>query len=260
MKHFLLITEGAHDLAALSRILKALGISNEIKKKSNLSSVWHKLIPTKFPFTEDCLDRITPVPSFYENEEYSIAIKVAGSDTRIFPVLDEVLDAMALEELNAINGIILFCDADDKKCKDQVSRIFKQTEQNNSLSIDINSFLTENVVIIKGRSIKTCIYTFPNNADCGTLEKVLLEGASIVYKDLYELSSKYVLDVGQTYKKKWGRSCENKVLVGCIANVLKPGKANQVSINDNDWICQETIDSSVNIKILFEFVKNFIEN
>lgn len=37
---------------------------------------------------------------------------------------------------------------------------------------------------------------------------------------------------------------KNKAIVGCITNVMKPGKANQVSIADNDWVSERTIEES----------------
>ena len=32
--------------------------------------------------------------------------------------------------------------------------------------------------------------------------------------------------------------------MGCITNVMKPGKANQVSIADNEWVSERTIEES----------------
>ncbi|MCP4671558.1 MAG: hypothetical protein GY857_09650 [Desulfobacula sp.] len=40
------------------------------------------------------------------------------------------------------------------------------------------------------------------------------------------------------FKKPSGK---NKATIGCIGNILRPGKAIQVSIQDNDWISNETL-------------------
>ena len=40
------------------------------------------------------------------------------------------------------------------------------------------------------------------------------------------------------FEKPAGRK---KVSVGCIANVLRPGKSVQVSIQDNRWVTSETV-------------------
>lgn len=47
----------------------------------------------------------------------------------------------------------------------------------------------------------------------------------------------------------------NKAKVGCIANVMKPGKANQVSIADNDWVSEKTLKSSQMLGRLNEEIK-----
>ena len=46
--------------------------------------------------------------------------------------------------------------------------------------------------------------------------------------------------------------------MGCMTNVLKPGKANQISIYDDKWVSEETITGSENIKKLYDFINEFI--
>ncbi len=43
-----------------------------------------------------------------------------------------------------------------------------------------------------------------------------------------------------------------------MTNVLKPGKANQVSISDDKWVSEATITGSNDIKKLYDFINEFI--
>lgn len=99
---------------------------------------------------------------------------------------------------------------------------------------------------------------FPDNSRQGTLETVLLECAEISYPTLLTGANAYVDGVDLSFKSAWGVSDKNKVVVGCIANVLRPGKANQVSIQDNDWICSSTLTLK-SVDSLNTFVKNLLD-
>lgn len=98
MKYFLIIVEGAHDIATVERILRMQGIDKCIKHKSDLPDVWKRMIPERFPFQADLLDRITPLPSFWQNESVSVAIKNAGSDVRLISCLKEICQSMKISE------------------------------------------------------------------------------------------------------------------------------------------------------------------
>lgn len=259
MKHYFFVVEGAHDLAAISRVLKLLGINEEVKTKDKLSKTWESLIPNKFPFNFDILDRITPIPSFFQNKDYSVAIKVAGSDNRLLPTLDETLSILPFEDISKLDGILLFCDADNKNPQEKINAIAKHAKSISELTFDIDSFMNMGVIKTKVKDIKSDYYVFPDNTSAGTLESLLIEGANIVYKDLLESSEEYVKSVKECYREKWSITSEKKVLVGCIANVLKPGKANQVSICDNDWISETTVNQCDKVKKIYNFIKEFLD-
>ena len=50
MKYYLIIVEGAHDIAVIERILPLHGIDRSVKHKSELPDVWKRMIPEKYPF------------------------------------------------------------------------------------------------------------------------------------------------------------------------------------------------------------------
>ncbi|RCW53431.1 hypothetical protein [Halanaerobium sp. ST460_2HS_T2] len=91
MRHYYFVVEGAHDVAAIGKLLKKKDLK-ELRDQNLISEVWiNNLIPEKFPFKEDKLDRITPIPSFYQSENVSVAIHVAGGDSKIANTLDLTL-------------------------------------------------------------------------------------------------------------------------------------------------------------------------
>ncbi|EGQ27034.1 hypothetical protein HMPREF9372_0956 [Sporosarcina newyorkensis 2681] len=103
---------------------------------------------------------------------------------------------------------------------------------------------------VKSIPKKFGIFVFPNNEESGTLELLLLEGGELVYADLLVGARSYLEDVSEIHKRNWTVSDADKVLFGVAANVLKPGKANQVSIQDNQWISDQTIESTSQIRLL----------
>ena len=81
--------------------------------------VWRRTIPDRYPFHGDRLERISPIPSFVKNEEISVAIKNAGSDSEIMNVLVQTLKLMDIREVLSLDGIMLVCDADEKNANDK---------------------------------------------------------------------------------------------------------------------------------------------
>jgi hypothetical protein len=256
LRHYYFIVEGPHDVAIIGKILKLIGVK-EMKSLNDISDLWKQLIPNKYPFSNGKLDRVSPIPSFYQNKEISVAIKSAGEESKIISELDLTVSALTREDLKQIEGILVFCDADESTQKEKFNRVMKSIRENEDLSFNESCF--ENKIgMFNGVNIKADIYMFPDNESQGTLEDILLQGANIVYKDLLVAAKNYVSTVGTGYKKNWSVSSEKKVIMGCMTNVLKPGKANQISIYDNKWVSEETITGSEDIKKLYHFISRFI--
>ena len=82
----------------------------------------------------------------------------------------------------------------------------------------------------------------PDNASAGTLETLLLQVAALNYPSLLQSAEAHVANfphAGLTAADQ--RECNknagrNKAVVGTMSAILKPGKAIQVSIEDNRWL------------------------
>ena len=103
------------------------------------------------------------------------------------------------------------------------------------------------------------IFIAPNNADSGTLENILLKCAELNYPDLLNLSETYVSEIDDNQltkgdlkelKKPAGKK---KAIVSIISSILKLGKALQVSIQDNRWVDEKTIQLD-SIKLVKKFL------
>lgn len=257
MRYYLFVVEGPHDIAIIEKNLKLLGVNTAIKQYKDLHSLWKKFIPDKFPFKEDNLDRITPIPSFLENSEVSIAIKSAGGDEELFPTLIEMLEVLDMEELDKIEAVMVVLDADTQVPRVKVESLINKATPSEDIKIRMDNEGRMSIqTIVKDIELQT--YAFPNNDGNGNLENLLIEIAEHAYPDLLTDAVAYVSDVDEKYKKVKNSSGKNKALIGCITNILKPGKANQVSISDNDWISDLTINECKNVEKLHLQIKSFL--
>lgn len=237
-KYYYLIVEGVHDSAALGRFLKEENITI-LKNIEQVDPFWERLIPRSFPFNGDLLKRM-PVPTFFGNDHYSIAIQGAGGDSGITKAFDSLLNL----DYEQLTGIAIFCDADVKSAQETFKRLIETLET--KVDEEYHSIFRDAIFgEITRQKPFFGVYVFPDNNHTGTLENLLLEGGDIVYPDLMEGALLYVDNIPSVYSKKnWSISSKQKVLFGVMANALRPGKANQVSIQDNKWISQETATSA----------------
>ena len=90
------------------------------------------------------------------------------------------------------------------------------------------------------KKIPLYTFIFPDNSNKGNLENLLLESAAVEYPELLNLATSYVDNASAFCRELKKEPKAKKAKVGCIANAMKPGKANQVSIAD-DWVSERTL-------------------
>ncbi|MGZ4031906.1 MAG: DUF3226 domain-containing protein [Tumebacillaceae bacterium] len=254
MKYAYLLVEGPHDVEVIGRILKTFE-ANRIKDEEDLDPFWSALVPRTFPINGDLVGRV-PLPTFFESDSISIAVQNVGGDSKFVKTLTPIGE-LGLLDTDLLSAFALFFDADEKNAKERCSEI---TSQLIEAGIPFFSSLLQGLDvpgIIEKDVVKVGAYVFPDNDAKGTVEHLLLQCAGETYGDLLGIARDYVGGVEDAYRKKWGQSGELKVLVGCIANVLRPGKANQVSIQDNKWICPETMHLE-SVSKLYSFLEDLL--
>jgi hypothetical protein len=229
-----LVVEGPHDVSIIGRILKLYDIQI-VTQIEDLDNFWieKRMIPRDFPIEGNLLRRV-PVPTFFQSETISVAVQSAGGDSKILNTLKLTLANIDYEDLHSF---AIFLDADTRYASE---RLFSYRTELSDVPL-LQEVRTPGEIIFK-EGIRAGVFVFPNNESQGTLENILLECANVVYPTLLMAANEYVSGVSEEFSNNWGISDKNKIVVGCIANVLKPGKANQVSLQDNKWISGPTLD------------------
>lgn len=241
MRNYLIIVEGAHDIAVLEKLLHLNGVKQSVRRQEDLPAMWNRTIPEKFPFHENRLERITPVPTFVKNEDITVAIKNANSDTEIITVLQQLIDIMSPAEKNQLDGVMLLFDADKKTATEKRKKVLKDYREKGDFKLE---YRQDSIILDVGiKKLPVSIFVFPDNEGEGSLEHLLLETAETAYPDLLSLAEDYVRKAKEFEITLDKEQNANKAIVGCIANAMKPGKANQVSIHDNDWISEQTLEA-----------------
>jgi hypothetical protein len=239
MKYGYIIVEGYHDAEVIGHILRRENLIS-ITKLEELDQYWKFLVPRNFPIDGDLMKRV-PVPLFFQNNEYSIAVQIAGGDLKeIRKRLKATLENRDTL-LEDVVGIGITVDADYGN--DGAIGKFNQLKK------ELNSLikLPENPGQVLKAKPKTGVFIFPDNRNKGTIENILLKCGQKVYSSILNGATNFVGSVNLKllnkndkldFKKMSGR---DKAKIGCVANILRPGRAVQVSIHDNDWISDPTI-------------------
>jgi len=253
MEYGYLVVEGHHDIEYIGALLKKNGLSR-IVRIDTLDQYWQQtnIIPRKYPPDGDLMKRV-PSPVFFQNDKYSLAVHSAIGDANIVRTIRGTLLNVETLLIDA-TGIGIIIDADYRK-GGGIGRFSEIKSQIKDL-IPVGNNPGQ---ILSGRP-NSGIFVLPDNNVDGTLETILIKCAQKVYSNLCTGAESYVNGVdsdklvGDDKKYFITPSGKNKAIVGCVGNILRPGKAIQVSIQDNRWICDETVKIP-EIEMLNQFLK-----
>lgn len=255
MRNFMFFVEGVHDASIVGKIL-ILNNFKECRLINELPKIWQDRLPKSYPFEIGRLERFTPIPDYYKNGDIFVVIVASNGEHNIIKEVDLYLSNMNKKELAQINGICMIFDADQVTPNDKIKNMLRIMDKKD-YCFKSDDFI-QGKIRLRGESIRLHYYYFPDNISSGTLEDLLLEGADIVYKDLLNNVDKYINQINDKYKENWSISSENKVKVGCIANVFRPASANQISIMKDKWVSEETIEGSDIINKFYKFILSII--
>jgi hypothetical protein len=243
------IVEGPHDQEFVGRLLKIeLGKMQRIRQEEDLDARWEVLIPRTFPHDGDLLKRM-PIPTFFQNQGWSIAVQNAIGDTGLANTLEE--DFTSLD--NALPEFVgVFLDADTDSPQNRFNALRRELEQRGFAlpTLQAPGQVCMGACYQDQAPMRLGIFVLPDNQATGTLEDILLECAETNYPTLYQAADSYVqsIDLNLSEFRADDRKDFNKptgprkATLSCISNILRPGKAVQVSIQDNRWIDQQTAE------------------
>jgi hypothetical protein len=230
-KYGCLVVEGPHDVEFTYRLLSPFDL-NRIQLIEHLDSRLTPLIPSEFPVKGDLQKRVS-VPLFLQNDTHCIAIHSAIGDSQL---VNTLYDDIELFDENPFSGVGILLDSDKQISPDKRYFCIKTELQKKALVFpDIPGQVSTT-------SPKMGMYVLPDNQNIGTLEDLLLKSAATMYPGLLPVAKNYASQAKvcglqnkelQDFNKPAG---ENKAVIGAMANIFRPGKSVQVSIQDNDWL------------------------
>lgn len=233
-KYGYLVVEGPHDIELVYRLLSPFGFER-VRLESDLDPFWISLIPRSFPHGGDLQKRV-PVPLFLQNQNltHSLAIQSAIGDSRLVPSVQETMTILDRTEFTGV-GVML--DADSN-----IDPVDRFEEIRNELR-DMGYAFPDRAGEVKYETPRLGGFVLPDNQNRGTLEDILIDCASHGYSNLLVSANAHVnaaLNDGsltrddlRDLRKPAG---VKKAIVSSIASVLRPGKAVQVSLQDNGWL------------------------
>jgi hypothetical protein len=226
--------EGPHDIEFVARLLKPKGFAR-VRRLTDLDPYWANLVPRGYPPDDDLLKRV-PVPVFFQTDTHAVAVESAIGISNLVSLVQETLE-LKQGALPGAVGIIL--DADDLQVPQaRFDAIVAGLQATGALAV---AQAPINMAVVTASAPRWGVYVLPDNVTAGTLEDILLECADISYPDLKQHAQAFVAGFDRTkltgsdikdFNKPAG---PNKARVACLSSVLKPGKAIQVSIQDNRW-------------------------
>lgn len=255
LHHGLLIVEGPHDVEFAGRFLARFHGIKRIRYRAQVSPFWTPLIPTGFPAKDDDLLKRVPVPAFFQSAQRSVAIHDAGGLSRVPSDVDT--DLALLLELPAALGIVI--DADTQTASNRYAELCSLLS-----AVRPDLMLPQQPGEVIEDSMRFGAFVLPNNQDSGRLEDVLTECAAIAFPTLLSRSQALVADcradASLSHQFRSHKEPDwQKATTSVIGNVLKPGRAIQTSIQDNDWITFNTLERVAALRHFERFLSQLLD-
>jgi hypothetical protein len=248
-KYCFLATEGPHDQAAIGRLLQLARLEKFNGMIKDLDPFWEKFVPKPLNRDERLYARIN-VPSVLTSPTHSVAI-YWGEGSKLKQNINDLLTLEYRRYVEKIHAFGLVVDS-DKQQPNLVAKNYAKALQN------FFPMLSETPGVITTSSPRTGIYVLPDNKRSGVLDSVLVDCASVVYPDHRNGALQFLNDLDSMHTKHLNAGARNKAVVGCIANIIEPGRSNTSSIAQDKWISEQTLNNS-DLALLQQFLKDLLE-
>lgn len=240
--------EGPHEIEVIGHLLKRRGL-RRVTLKGILDTQFQALVPTAYPAPDGDILRRVDTPSFFQSSTHCVAIDSAiGVDNLSGRVKAR---RTRISELHSV-GILADADGDALSRRREIVAKLPELDFGDELGG------------VAGQDPRAGIFVLPDNSSPGSLENILLHCAGTVYPRLLEGARKFIdpidatdtnifvdKDESRDFRKPFGKS---KAIVACVSSVLRPGRAIQVSIQDNRWFREPQVLADPLVKNLQDFV------
>lgn len=247
LKYCILATEGVHDQAAISRVLKLSGLKRFGGQANRLDAFWQRFIPI-YPKRGNLYDRLS-MPSIYSSSTHSVAIYQGGGSELLENLQADILYEPYHKDIHAF-GVIVDTDT------------YSPSFVCDKYAKGLRGFFPDipdipNVVDIGPP--RTGLYILPDNINSGVLDTLLVKCAAVMYPDHAMGAENFLNQLGGSHKTHWGPFDYQKALVATITSVLRPGATNTASIAQDNWICEKSKDLVIELSSLANFINNLLE-
>lgn len=259
-RFFVIIAEGIHDLAFLGRLLAKQFKASEIKLVEDLGPDFGKWLDCSWPKQGDISRATVDAPSFWRRNDDTIILRSAEGIEKVRATLTTDLERIAImpETGPTFAGVALVLDSDDSPEKrwGEVCQTLK------ALDLAVPTELGA----VTNEAPKVGAFAFPDGTSRGTLEDLLLPLGKHAYPQIHEHAVAFVeaaspsveklpREEKKLFKKPSGKK---KATVAAIAALLKPSKAAHISVKDQAWISEKTLDHDA-LKPVIDFLAEFLK-
>ena len=220
-------------------------VSRRVQMIDGLDPFFVPLVPRSFPSDGDLQKRV-PVPLFLQSETHAVAIHSAVGDTRLIQTVEENANVLGSTDLTGI-GVVLDSDSALKPSE-------RYAVIRDGLRAKGHGFPDEAGAVSTGPP-RLGAFVLPDNTSNGTLEDVLLDFARHIYPTLLATATNHVNSASgdtsltpEDLKELLKPAGRHKAIVGSIASILRPGRAVQVSLQDNRWLRDAALRTSAHSK------------
>jgi hypothetical protein len=231
-RYALLAVEGPTDQAAVCKALRLLGYDRFGGDVEKLDSFWRdeaRIVPTYPPRRGNLYARL-PMPSILSTEARSIAVYSGGGST----LAKHVRELLRSHDLAAnLEAFGVIADADKLPPADVAGKYRA------AFAEVFPDFPAAPGAIIAGPP-RLGAFVLPDNVGQGVVEHLVLECGDAVYAAHLERGREFVRGFSDAERQAWDPFDEQKAIVAAVASLLRPGKSNAVTIEDNLWISEQT--------------------
>lgn len=231
-----LVVEGPHDVEFACRLLKDRAGLSRVSKEEALDPRLKSLVPSKFPHGGDLLKRV-PVPVFLQNESLALAVHSAGGDSKIANCLIDTLTLLSPADFTGIGAIL-----DSDSSTGPAQRHAELLRLMHTAPIKFPDRPGE----VSDGTPRSGVYVLPDNTALGTVEDVLLECGEVVYPHHLQAARDFIAAALPHCPQPQFRQLHlpagtKKALLSSVSTLLRPGKAVQVSIQEDLWLSAESL-------------------
>lgn len=264
-----ILCEGPHDVAFVTKILKANGFKNNEKLKlgeypkpiSNLLISEAKKSKVEELNIQELRQTLIP-SSTLQKDNHHLFLYAVGGDSKKEPrknFLKELLSFLPQDEgeielfPNIKLNLLYFFDADDKGISARLDSLNSEVSEIFGKKI----FEENGDVKFVGKLYLGCYIFSEQDSDKGKLENIILPLMKIDNEDIFANAEKYLEThfVDSRCKSKYDHS---KSTIGLCGQLQKSGSSNVVCISQSDYLDSEKLTTDKNCIEIFEFIEKFL--